>query len=434
MDRISVPSVSGPSDGDLLVRRVRVGLAMMVGGIAAFLVADLGLRPAREGLLVGIQAFELSVTLGALFLLRRPRARGAVIAITLVNTSILAVTTALSGILSGDASATILLLALLTMGTATLLPWGVWPQLALQIVAGAAVGWNVWAISGSEMALRSLLVSAAIGFVAALYAARALEQQRLERERAEVLLEQARERQQRAELEHAARLSTLGEMAAGLAHEINQPLAAIVSYATGCVVRLESGTATAKTLSPAVHEIAAEAMRAGEVLRRIREFSRNGTRRVERVDPNELVRSALRLASGDARRFAVSVSVELHSHTDTVEVDRVQLEQVILNLVRNAFEAMDDPARSDRRLRIETSKPSAGVIEVAVGDSGAGLPASAGEQVFDPFFTTKRNGLGLGLAISRRIVEAHGGRLWSTPNRDRGTTFRFSLPTVADVA
>lgn len=430
MDR----TAATPDGDDLLVRRLRVGLAIIVGGITAFVLADLKFRPAHAALLLGIQALELVVMLCAILVLGRPLPRERVIAIALVTTCMLAVTTALSGVVSGDAGTAILMLTLLTMGTATLLPWGVWPQLLLQAVASVAVVWNVYAVNGPDMALRSLLVGAVIGFAGALYAAHTLEQQRLDRARAEALLEQARERQHRAELEHAARLSTLGEMAAGLAHEINQPLAAIVSYATGCVVRLESGMATTETLAPIVREIHDEAMRAGEVLRRIRDFSRNGTRRLERIDPNELVRSALRLASNDARRLEVSMSVDLRPDASAVEVDRVQVEQVILNLLRNAFEAMDDPARGDRRLRVETSTPSPGLVEVAVGDSGGGLPAAMRTQVFDPFFTTKRDGLGLGLAISRRIVEAHGGRLWSTPNRDRGTTFRFSLPTVADVA
>jgi signal transduction histidine kinase len=430
MDR----TAATPDGDDLLVRRLRVGLAITVGGITAFVLADLKFQPAHAGALLGIQAVELAVMLCAIWLLGRPMSRARVIAAALVTTCMLAFTTALSGVLSGDAGTAILMLTLLTMGTATLLPWGVRPQLVLQAVASLAVVWNVYAVNGPDMALRSLLVGAVIGFAGALYAAHTLEQQRLDRARAEALLEQARERQHRAELEHAARLSTLGEMAAGLAHEINQPLAAIVSYATGCMVRLETGTATIESLTPVVREICDEAMRAGEVLRRIRDFSRHGTRRLERVDPNELVRSALQLASGDARRFAVSMSVDLRPGAPVVEVDRVQVEQVILNLLRNAFEAMDDPGRSDRRLRVETSTPSPGVVEVAVGDSGAGLPAAASAQVFDPFFTTKRDGLGLGLAISRRIVEAHGGRLWSTPNPDRGTTFRFSLPTVADVA
>ncbi|MCW5890321.1 MAG: hypothetical protein KIT14_07185 [bacterium] len=425
------PTAATPDGDDLLVRRLRTGLAIVVGGITAFVVADLNFQPAHAAMLLGIQGVELLVMLCAIVALGRPLARGRVIAIALLTTAMLALTTALSGVLSGDAGTAILMLTLLTMGTATLLPWGVRPQLALQTVAGLAVVWNVWAVNGPDMALRSLLVGAVIGFAGALYAAHTLEQQRLDRARAEALLEQARERHHRAELEHAARLSMLGEMAAGLAHEINQPLAAIVSYATGCMVRLESGAAGAETLAPIVREICDEAMRAGEVLRRIRDFARHGTRRLERVDPNELVRSALRLASNDARRLEVAMSLDLRPATQPVEVDRVQLEQVILNLLRNAFEAMEDPTRGQRRVRIGTSMPAPGLVEVSVGDSGSGMSAAVRTQVFDPFFTTKPEGLGLGLAISRRIVEAHGGRLWSTPNRDRGTTFHFSLPTVA---
>jgi signal transduction histidine kinase len=417
---------------DILVRRLRVGLAIIIGGVLAFLIVDLEVHPPNGDLLVLIQSIELVAMVVAIVALGLRLPRRTVIAIALCTTGGLAASTAVSGVLSGDASSTILLLALLMMGTGTLLPWGAWPQLVLQCVAGAGIVWNVWAVDGPDMALRSLLVGAVVGFAGALYAAHTLEQQRRDRARAEAALEEARTRRHHAELEHAARLSILGEMAAGLAHEINQPLSAIVSYATGCMVRIESGGADVEAIGKIVREMSDEALRAGEVLRRMREFARNGARHLERVDPDDLVRSAMRLASNDARRLEIPVRLDLAAGGRLVEVDRVQLEQVILNLVRNAFEAMDGQQRGEHTLRIETTSTPAGVVEVAVGDSGGGLPDEVRGRVFDPFFTTKRDGLGLGLAISRRIVEAHGGRLWSTPNRERGTTFRFSLPATLE--
>ena len=193
------------------------------------------------------------------------------------------------------------------------------------------------------VAFRYLLVAVVVGYLAALYAAHTLEQHRLAQARAEAILEETRARQHRAELAHAARLSTLGEMAAGLAHELNQPLSAIVSYATGCMVRIESGKADVQrrwARSSARSRPKRCAPR--EVLRRIRDFARNGELRLERVDPNDLVRSAVELANGGARRRGDraprSSSAPIRS---MVEVDRVQIEQVILNLLRNAFDAME---------------------------------------------------------------------------------------------
>jgi C4-dicarboxylate-specific signal transduction histidine kinase len=239
-----------------------------------------------------------------------------------------------------------------------------------------------------------------------------------------------RARQHQAELAHAARLSTLGEMAAGLAHELNQPLAAIVSWATGCLVRIEAGTADIDTLAHVVSEISDEALRAAEVLRRIREFARTGELKRERVDPNELVRGAARLAGGDARRGGVDVALALAEDVPAVDVDRVQISQVVVNLLLNAFEAMGGTKRADRRVEVTTTH-AADTVEVTIRDSGEGLAAAVQNTLFDPFVTTKEEGLGLGLAISRRIVEAHGGRLWATPNDGPGTVFHFTLPIAA---
>ena len=415
---------------ELMAQRVWAGIVIIIGAVTLFIVADLRSPPPTPGPLLAIQGIELGMALVAALLARRGLTRSQLIAVALVGCSTLCLTAAAAGILRGTSSTTPLLLMIITMGTATLLPWGVRPQIVLQTVAAVAFAWTVHAESGALVAFRYLLVAVVVGYLAALYAAHTLEQHRLAQARAEAILEETRARQHRAELAHAARLSTLGEMAAGLAHELNQPLSAIVSYATGCMVRIESGKADVQSLGEIVSEISTEALRAAEVLRRIRDFARNGELRLERVDPNDLVRSAVELANSGARRRGIALRLELGSDPLLVEVDRVQIEQVILNLLRNAFDAMEGTTLGERRVRIRTSPTVPKTVEVTIDDSGAGLPATLADRVFDPFFTTKPDGLGLGLAISRRIIEAHGGRLWGTPNDDRGSSFRFTLPIV----
>jgi two-component system sensor histidine kinase TtrS len=244
-----------------------------------------------------------------------------------------------------------------------------------------------------------------------------------DRRRAE---EDARQRQE--ELAHVLRVTTLNQMASGLAHEINQPLAAIVSYAKGCVHWLQSGRGVAAELIATQQEIAAEALRAGEVIRRLRQFVRKEPPRREWLDLNDLVRGAVRLVQADAREHGIAVRLDMSVGLPPVHVDRVQIEQVILNLVRNGLEAMEGGDAEHRELLVRTSMAGDEALEVAVCDSGVGLSADLVESVFNPFFTTKPNGLGMGLSISRLIIESHGGRLWATPEINRGTTFHFKLP------
>jgi C4-dicarboxylate-specific signal transduction histidine kinase len=284
-------------------------------------------------------------------------------------------------------------------------------------------------VNGTSALFDYLMVAVVVGSLASLYSAYSHEHYRQERTRAAEVLEETRARQHQAELAHAARLNTLGEMAAGLAHELNQPLAAIVNYARGCALRLRAGEVDREQLIEVIEEMSEQALRAGEVLRRIREFARSGELHRERLDPNELVREAARLAAVDARRLGVAMHLEPCADAPAVDVDRIQVEQVILNLVRNGFEAMQGAPRRPRELAIRTSTTALGDIEIAVSDTGAGLPEDVAVRVFDPFFTTKPDGLGLGLAISRTIIEAHGGRLWAS-NGSPGATFRFTLPAA----
>jgi two-component system sensor kinase FixL len=242
-----------------------------------------------------------------------------------------------------------------------------------------------------------------------------------ERTRAE-----ARARQHQAELAHVLRLGTMGEMAAGLAHEINQPLGAIANYAKGAVRRLEAGTLGVDGVLPVLDEIAREALRAGAIIRRLRGLVRKETPAAHRVDLNALVRESVRFIDAEAQKHAVSVDVCLAQDLPPIKGDGIQLEQVLLNLLLNGLEAVQGAANGDRTVSIATAARN-GSVEVIVRDSGIGIPPPPAD-VFAPFFSTKPTGLGMGLSISRSIVEAHGGTLSAARNDDRGSTFRFTLP------
>lgn len=240
--------------------------------------------------------------------------------------------------------------------------------------------------------------------------------------------EEARSRE--AELAHVLRLGTMGEMAAGLAHEINQPLSAIVSYARGCTRRLRSGAADAEKLLEPIEQIAAQAMRANEIVQRLLLFVRKQKPPRERAAIADLVREVGHLLAGEARKRGVKLRMDLASDLPEVEVDRIQIEQVILNLVRNALEATP-PDRAEAALTVRTELEN-GCVAVAVTDQGEGLSVEQIDRLFEPFFTTKRAGLGMGLAISRSIVRGHGGRISAARNDGPGATFRFTLPVAGE--
>ncbi|MEO8601668.1 MAG: ATP-binding protein [bacterium] len=249
-----------------------------------------------------------------------------------------------------------------------------------------------------------------------------------ERKRAE---EVARQRQ--AELTHVLRLSTMGEMAAGLAHEINQPLAAIVNYAHGTARRLRDDPRVVAAVLPVIDSIATEALRAGEIIRRLRHMVRKEACRQDWMDVNALIAEAARLVEPEARQRSVDIDLYLSTSLPPVLGDGIQIEQVVLNLLRNAIEAMTD-VTGRRYLQVATRPVPDEGVEVAVRDTGPGMAPEVALHVFDPFFSTKPSGLGMGLSISRTIVESHNGRLWATPNPDGGTTFRVVLPTGATPA
>lgn len=238
--------------------------------------------------------------------------------------------------------------------------------------------------------------------------------------------DEARQLQER--LTHFARLSTMGEMAAGLAHEINQPLSAIATYAQACQRLLRLPEPEVEDVLAALEQINAQALRAGEVIRRLRNFVKNREVKREPVDCSRLLLDLRTLAETDARLHNVRLRIEADQELPTVYADPIQLQQVVLNLVRNAIDAMVDAPEERREVLLQTRRSGDGEVEVTVADRGSGLAPEATEHLFNPFFTTKAGGTGLGLAISRSIVRAHGGRLWHTPNEECGARFHFTLP------
>jgi C4-dicarboxylate-specific signal transduction histidine kinase len=245
-----------------------------------------------------------------------------------------------------------------------------------------------------------------------------------ERRRAE-----AQVQQHLAELAHVARLSTVGEMVAELAHELNQPLSAISSYAQACQRLLSSDrSGNTEDMLVSLDRVNEQANRAAEIIRRLRRFVAKAEPQDMVLDMNELLHSVVDLTNIDARMADVEVCFELTEPLPPVMGDRIQLEQVLVNLMRNAFEATCCCEPQRRRLTLRTAIADAHRIVVDVCDNGAGIPPEVIGHVFERLFSTKPNGMGLGLPISQSIIEHHGGTLWCTPNSDRGSTFHFTLP------
>ena len=240
-----------------------------------------------------------------------------------------------------------------------------------------------------------------------------------------------RMREQEAELAHSLRLGTLGELATGLAHELNQPLAAIKNFAQGCARRIRAGNAQPGDLLEAIEQVNAQATRAGEIIRRMRSFVRKREPARAPIDVNQAIREVADLLARDVARLGVALALELDEELPAALADMVQVEQVVLNLARNGLEAVAlEPGRGRRRLTMRSGPGEAGEIMVSVSDTGRGVAPADVANLFEPFFTTKAEGLGMGLSISRSIIEAHQGRLWVEPNPGGGSIFRFTLPVA----
>jgi PAS domain S-box-containing protein len=235
----------------------------------------------------------------------------------------------------------------------------------------------------------------------------------------------------RQELMHASRMATMGEFTAIIAHELSKPLSAILTNTEAAESLLDFETVPLDELGRILADIHQDGLRARETIRRIRFLLRKREVEMQPLDMNETVSEALRLASGDATRRHVQICNECHVPLPTVRGDSVHLQQVILNLILNGMDAMRDTPESERRLSVSTDSKTDGYVEVAVKDVGHGIPSENLSRIFDSFFTTKRHGLGIGLAISRSIVQMHSGRLWAENNQDgKGTTFRFVVPAA----
>jgi PAS domain S-box-containing protein len=256
--------------------------------------------------------------------------------------------------------------------------------------------------------------------------------QRIVRDITERRQAQEEARQRMAQLTHVTRLTTMGELVSELAHEINQPLYAISNFAEACLNRLRGGSVDHAELFSWIEKIATQANRAGEILRRVGQFLRKSPPRQIAVNINTLIDGVLELLQFDLRQGQVALKRDFTEPLPPVKVDSVQIEQVLVNLIRNAIEAMGANSRADRPLLVRTGLLDCNLIRVAVCDAGRGVDPAQKARLFEPFFTTKSDGMGMGLAISHSIVQAHGGTLEAISNPDRGLTFLFTLPILAE--
>ncbi len=230
-----------------------------------------------------------------------------------------------------------------------------------------------------------------------------------------------------ARMLHVSRLATIGEMAAGIAHELNQPLTAIANYAQACERLLARPPADLEECREALREITAQAVRASDIMRRLQTLARSQEMNRVSTDVDSLIRPIMGLVNGDARAHGVSCLVQLAPDLPKVTVDWVQMQHVILNLARNGIEALESTSGA-RELVIRATRAGADEIEISVSDTGPGLDPAAAERVFDPFFSTRENATGLGLPISNTIAKAHGGSLGYRPNTPNGACFFVRLP------
>jgi two-component system sensor kinase FixL len=241
---------------------------------------------------------------------------------------------------------------------------------------------------------------------------------------------QARLQELQSELVHVSRLSAMGEMASALAHELNQPLSAISNYMKGSR-RLLAGSAdpNAAKIEAALDRAAEQAMRAGQIIRRLRNFVSRGETEKRLESVSKLIEEAGALGLTGAREQGVLLQFHLDPNNDLVLVDRVQIQQVLVNLFRNALEAM---THSERRELVASNARTADMIEITIADTGHGFSEGVEPHLFQTFFTTKETGMGVGLSISRSIIEAHGGRMHAEANASGGATFRFTLPAAVN--
>ena len=231
-----------------------------------------------------------------------------------------------------------------------------------------------------------------------------------------------------AELAHMSRLTTMGELAASIAHEVRQPLTGLVGSGNACLRYLDADPRDIVSARRAVERMISDAFRASEVIDRIRAMAKKSPERRDRLSINDIVSETIALVSMDLQRSAVSLNTELSDNLPPIVGDQVQLQQVILNLIMNAKDAMTAVPKGSRELSISTERVAPDTVVVAVRDSGPPIDSAKIDEMFEAFYSTKPKGMGLGLTISRSIIEAHHGRLWAVPNQPRGAIFQFTLP------
>jgi len=239
-------------------------------------------------------------------------------------------------------------------------------------------------------------------------------------------------RQANSDLARVSRVTTMGELTASLAHEVNQPIAAAVTDANTCLRWLTRDTPDLEEAREAVSRTIKDVTRAAEIISRVRQiFKKEASEQQEVVDVNEIIREMVVLLRGETTRYSIAVRTELMADLPHVVGDRLQLQQVLMNLMVNSVDAMRD-IDGTRQLIIRSQQAEDGQLLVSVSDTGVGLPPQQAEQIFNPFFTTKPQGTGMGLRISRSIMESHGGRLWAATNSSQGATFYLTLPAKTD--
>ncbi|MCX7418196.1 MAG: PAS domain-containing protein [Planctomycetia bacterium] len=241
-------------------------------------------------------------------------------------------------------------------------------------------------------------------------------------------------RQQQEQLVYVSRLTMLGELASGLAHELNQPLMAVTNYAQASLRRVRSGEFDPDELLSWLEKTSQQALLAGEIIKRLRRLVSRRPPEQSATDINEAIREVFEMIRPEADGREVRVNLALVDSLPQVPADRIQLQQVLLNLIRNGLDAMQQTPADERSLTIESTLAENNFVSVAITDHGEGCDAKKLRRIFEPFYTTKEQGLGMGLSISRSIIESHGGRLIAQPNLTRGLTFRFTLPLPAGVA
>jgi len=229
------------------------------------------------------------------------------------------------------------------------------------------------------------------------------------------------------QLAHMGRVGTMGEMASGLAHELNQPLCAVTAYAQACLRLIDSKADVAELEEP-LREVAAEAKRAGEIIRRLRSFVRRAEPCRAPTDVNRLIPEVAQFLEHDVRRHEISLHLDLADDLPPVMVDAIQIQQVILNLMRNSIQVLAEEDLQNREIKVKTTATDDATVMVTIQDSGPTISPEIADQMFEPFFSTKSDGLGMGLSLSRSIVEKHGGCIWFSRCPERGSMFQFTLP------